>query len=163
MKYLILASLLTFVCLSCEPEAYEPSEGTLYFNSFEDGSDPENFEVTYDKDAPVGGENYSLLISGGCIVPHYEIVVGPFSNEVNVKLATWGKTMQDMSGYLGLYLPNNPEVQLSIEINTPEWQPYESEGTMVIPAGETAILQFNSGGLVAVATHYDLVEIRLSE
>ena len=165
MKYLILASFLAFLCAGCEPEAVvEPSAGgPLYFNSFEDGSDTGYFEATYDTDVPDGGGNYSLLVNGGCIAPHYEISVGPFAEEANVKLSTWGKTTAGMSGSLSLYLVSDPEEQVSIEINTPEWQAYESAGSMVIPAGETAKLQFLSGGIVAVATHYDLVELRVTE
>ena len=165
MKYLILASFLAILCAGCEPEpVVEPSGGgPLYANSFEDTIDPGHFEATYDEDTPTGGGNYSLLVSGGCIPPHYEILIGPFSEEADVKLSTWGKTMEGMSGSLSLYLVSNPEEQVLIEINTPEWQAYESAESMLIPAGETAMLQFFSGGIVAVATHYDLVEVRLSE
>lgn len=164
MKYLVLVSFLALLCAGCEPEAAELSGGdSLYSNSFEDGTDTGYFEATYDTDAPDGGGNYSLLVNGGCIAPHYEILIGPFSEEADVKLSTWGKTMEGMSGSLSLYLVSNPEERVSIEINTPEWQAYESAESMFIPAGETAMLQFLSGGIVAVATHYDLIEVRLSE
>lgn len=164
MKYLLITSILAFLCLGCETDNIPFSAGdSLYFNSFEDGNDSGTFEATYDKDAPAGGGDYSLLINGGCIVPHYEVGIGPFSQEVEVKLSTWGKTMEDRSGSLILYLLNDPSQYLSIEITTPEWQAYEAEGSMVIPAGETATLQFISGGLISVATHYDLVELRVIE
>lgn len=164
MKYLILTCFLASLCFSCESEVSAPSGGgPLYSNSFEDGSDTGHFEATYDTDAPAGGGNYSLLVNGGCIAPHYELTVGPFSDEVDVTLAAWGKTTEGMSGSLGLYLPSNSQQQLSLEINTTTWQAYESAESMIIPAGETAILQFLSGGIIAVATHYDLVEVRLAE
>ena len=158
-----LLATVTFVALGCADEVaeYQPGEAIVYFNSFETDEETEGIpsEMLSDQ-APKGGGGQSLVITGGCIVPHLELEIGPFAAEVAVTMSCWGKTNRGLSGALML---RTDAASLALEIDSEDWRKFQTDTSLVIPAATPATLSFISGGFIPVTTYYDRIEVRIVE
>ena len=160
----LLVGFAVFMAYSCckPPPDYTPSEAAIYFNSFESSEDLDNFEgyASLSDDTPNKGGDSSLVISGGSIVPHLYLELGPFDEAMDLSLALWGKSGEDgRTGSIFMYLADDPEQIINIEIDHDEWAHYTSEEVLIVPVNQKIRVEFISGGFMPVTTYYDLLEI----
>ncbi len=59
----------------------------------------EGFEYTLSSDTPTDGGDSSLVVSGGCVVPHLYFESGPFAEVKNLSFRVYGKA-EDMTAVL---------------------------------------------------------------
>ena len=135
----------------------------IYFNSFESPQDTIGWQGygarEFRNDVPPSGGNQSLYISGGCIVSHAWIELGPFEEDGFFQLRCWGK---DLAIGGGIWLEEEgdyPRDQIGMVINQKEWKYYESAETLFCLAGKKIILSMGAGGIASSAMLVDKVEI----
>jgi hypothetical protein len=160
MKDLIcLLSIASLMFFSCGKS--DLGTDILYFNSFETTQDTTGIGgycfLDLVKDAPPEGGNQSLAVSCGCIGPHANFKIGPFSSDNNVKLSFWGKgkdaggsvSMKIESDYIGINIPGN---------NT-SWRYYSSDDTLRCPAGKEITISLSAGGAASGQITVDMLKV----
>jgi len=162
LPLVIFLSCLAF--LSCEKnldmEADYPID-SFYFNSFERSSDTVGWYGIYEnsivEEAPKLGGRYSLVVSGGCIVPHAYYQFATLTEDCNLILKCWGKNLSN-GGSLSLYMEDHPD-RVHISVSEASWTKYISEDTLHCAAGSVLVLELNSGGIISSAMLVDQIEI----
>lgn len=159
---LLRAFLLFSICIQCNTVELTEDLGPLvYLNSFESTQDTVAWTGyggrVLKNDAPPGGGNRSLLVSGGCVVPHacYELKISGGGRFV---LRCWGKNLA-LGGEVGLRVKNARCPGIRITVTDTVWTHYRPSDTLFCPTNDTVQLLLNSGGVVASAMLVDVIEI----
>ncbi len=160
--YFFTILLIIFSVLSCEKDfEVDSTADRLYFNSFELPSDTIGWigigKNDIIKDAPASGGNNSLFVSGGCVIPHAYFKTVPLTEDCSVVLKCWGKNLSN-GGSVSLH-KKNESGSIYISVSETSWTNYISNDTLSCPAGNSLILQINSGGFMSSAMLVDLIEI----
>jgi len=160
---LIWVLLFLFSFLSCENsdrEAVYPLD-SFYFNSFETNSDTAGWygigSENIVEDAPKVGGEYSVEISGGCVIPHAYYRFAPLSEDRSLILKCWGMNLSN-GGSIHLRIEDYSD-HIGISVSEPEWTEYISEDTLHGTAGDTLVLELFSGGIISSAMRVDQIEI----
>ena len=158
MKNLIIAALASIVLFSsCEKAPIETSANEiLYYSSYESETDLEGYEGyagIIAEEAPAGAGESSLLIDGGCIVPHLSFQIGPYLEGKNISLSFIAKT--DNGGSITLSSNENPSDSENILIQNTEWEDYLKKEIHNLEAGSQLKISFISGGIAASKTWVD--------
>jgi hypothetical protein len=134
---------------------------SYYFNSFETTADTSGWSgigaQNMIEDAPKVGGNYSVEISGGCVIPHAYYRFAPLAEDKALVLKCWAKNLSK-GGSISLNLEDQ-QGHVYITVSESEWTAYESEDTLFCTAGSTLILELNSGGIISSAMRVDQIEI----
>lgn len=135
----------------------------IYFNSFESPQDTSGWQGfgarELRNDAPPGGGNQSLFVSGGCIVPHALVEFRSPSQETCLRLRCWGKKLLG-GGEVSLFIKGAlPGKGISLSIGDSLWNSYQSADSLICPANQTLQLEMMSGGIIAGAMLVDMVEV----
>ncbi len=168
MKRKLAFIAIIAVALSCQRELSPnmPTGELLYFTSFENMADLQSWwglsETSWRTDVPPNGGAHSVLISGGCIMPHARYDIGSQDKEVVLGLRCWGKNLSN-GGVVSLRWKENHKKEIRILIKEKRWMPYESTETLLLPAGVQARLELFSGGFVASSMLIDLPEVYVVE
>lgn len=161
ISFFILSAFLITAC-SKENINSNPPEEVIYSNSFENSSDLddfEGFEFALSHDTPEGGGDSSIVVSGGCVLPHLYAELGPFDEVVHLTFSIYGKAESTLDGAVFLGLVNDPESYISISVQDTVWTYYATENALEVPPGEKVRIEFQSGGFVPVTTFFDLFKI----
>lgn len=164
-KIKILCILLVFfgpLALGCENKLDPGSPNNrIYFNSFESSADTVGWQgygaIGLKTEAPVDGGEKSLLVSGGCFVPHASFEISPMARDSHLILKCWGKNLA-IGGSVTLESIDGSN-QISISIQDSSWTYYESEEALYCPANKPLRLSLNSGGFIYSAMLVDLIQI----
>lgn len=159
---IVLVAILVTSCSKKEEKLTTVDDTILYSNSFEntlDLEDFEGFEFALSDDTPTGGGDSSLVVSGGCVVPHLTFESGPFDEVKNLTFRIYGKAQDMTGGAVILSLESDPETNIFIVVDSNDWAVYESASALEVPVGEKVNIEFRSGGIVPVTTLFDLLEI----
>ncbi len=157
---LVILAISALIFGSCSSPQGDPLDA-LYYNSFENHTDLDGFEgyaAQVSDDAPAGGADQSLLVSGGCIAPHFYGEIGPFDRDHTINLAFYGKSLDGFGGSLTLHVLSNPQERIDVLVEEKTWQLYE-RGSIVLPAGEILMMNFMSGGIAAATTLFDEIAL----
>jgi hypothetical protein len=114
---------------------------------------------TLSQDVPASGGKRSMLVSGGCIIPHAQkffLNTGPARS---VSLSFWGKLLEG-SGVVSLALRSKPSSGISLGVHDSVWTQYVSQGKLTIAEGDTLCIVMISGGYVPGAMLIDRIEIK---
>ena len=133
----------------------------LYFNSFENsndlrGVDGNAFYLSGDNTGRSGDS--SLMVSGGCIGPHFNLDIGPFGGDKKVTLSLFGKVDYESCGSVSLRSMKTFEM-ISIVLIDSVWTRYESPDTLLLPENEILRIEITSGGFAACSSFIDLLTI----
>lgn len=164
MKNLLISFVLIATFLSCEKENTKEnnSEQQIYFNSFESQSDTagwKGYAFNFSNDVPSSGGKKSLSISGGCIIPHAQYIVGAQDTDYHLTLKLWGKNLSN-GGTVCLSVNKAGYEAISITVSEKDWTLYESHDTLFCPANTSLTLSATAGGFISSAMLIDNVEIR---
>jgi hypothetical protein len=134
----------------------------LYFNSFESLADTVGWSGygvrTFSSEAPPGGGNQSLNVSGGCIWPHAFFTLGPSPEDHNVTLRCWGKKLLG-GGTVSLRVVGSQTKEIRIPVIDSVWTQYHASQSLFCPADQQLEISMGAGGIVAGAMLVDMVEI----
>jgi hypothetical protein len=166
--YLFFIAIL--VC-GCEKESTTApgiiSSSSIYLNSFESPDDTagwQGYAYGLYADAPIGGGENSLYVSGGCIIPHaYINLQNKSSFSSYIKLRCWGKRIDGAGGGASLSILNNPSKSIYCSIRDSAWTHYESTDSIFCASGDTLHLELVSGGIVTNSMLIDMIDITLME
>ncbi len=156
-------AIMLFGCSNQKENIEIVPDGIIYSNSFENAMDLEDFEgmeFNLSSDTPVGGGDSSLVVSGGCLVPHLYFELGPFDETQHLSFSIYGKAQDIFGGTVMLSLLNDPHTNISIEVQHSDWTLYETANSIEVPVGEKINVVFQSGGIIEVTTLFDLLEIK---
>lgn len=157
----LIASLL-FTCSDQKEDIELFSDTIIYNNSFENSAEVENFEgmqIFLSNDTPNGGGDSSMVVSGGCVLPHVFLELGPFDEAKVLSFNVYGKALDMAGGGISLSLVSDPDSGISILVQDTNWAYYETSNTLEVPIGEKIRIDFISGGIISVTTFFDLFEI----
>jgi len=163
--YFFSVALLAFIigCNKNKEDIEVSANDNFYFNSFENSMDVETFEGMnpfLSDDTPSDGGDSSIVVAGGCIVPHLYFELGPFDEAQNLSFSVYGKAEGIAGGSLSLRLKSDPDAIIAIQIQDNEWTLYETANTLEVPVGEQVVINFVSGGIVPIVSYFDLFEIQ---
>jgi hypothetical protein len=156
MKKLMIFILL-FVIISCETNDF--FNGIVYVNSFENTSQLAHIEggVFLSSDTPIDGGDSSMVISGGCIIPHVTFEIGPFDQDLDLYFRCWAKRYND--GSIRMYLVDNENEQVYLSVNDTVWTEYQIDVPLHCPAHNKVKFEMNSGGFVMGCMWVDLFQV----
>lgn len=149
-----------FGCLKTDDPLYISK--AEYFNSFETEAElkvleQSNSHYTIVEEAAPNGGVQSLHVSGGCIIPHVSIELGPYSEDREMKFRFWGKTISQ--GIVGMRLLSNPYPNFQLLFDDSDWTQHESVETLFVPANEKFVIDLISGGVIPGGMEIDMLEI----
>ncbi|MEE8335848.1 MAG: hypothetical protein V3S48_05380 [Candidatus Neomarinimicrobiota bacterium] len=164
-KQISFILLIVFILCSCEDvtdrETMDQSL-VIYHNSFESKEDTENWKgnasLQLKAEAPDVGGKQSVFISGGCIIPHAYLELGPVETDGLYILRFWGKNLTT-GGSLELGSTDNDSNIIQIRIVQKNWKKYISEDTLFCAAGEKLRISMNAGGFLVSSMLVDMLEI----
>jgi hypothetical protein len=95
MKQILFGVIIYFSIFGCSDPVSPDMEGIIYFNSFENESDFENWEGicsdNWRTDTPNKKSKKSVFISGGCVVPHTLFIFENSLSQGYYTVECWGK------------------------------------------------------------------------
>ena len=158
--------VLVFSFLSCNG-ALDPSHDSLntyYSTSFEDENDLNGWEgillAQLRNDAPPGYGDKSVLISGGCIIPHASLKLPPPGSILKVRVELYAKLLLN-SGFCELYMGNDHHHSQFVSIKDTSWAYYRFDKAIIWPADSTMTINLNSGGFIAGAMLVDGLRVKI--
>lgn len=159
MKNFVLILIIIILTSSCEENILN-DKVSLYKNSFENKSEISNWEGAYylSDDTPKNGGDSSLIVSGGCVIPHISFEYGPFSEETKISIGLYGKNIES-GGSVSVKLKEDRSNYRNIHINNTDWTYYETDSLLICPANESIIVEMNCGGLISGVMIIDVFEI----
>jgi len=137
----------------------------LYYSSFETIHDLSQWErINEDniisESCPDGGE-YSIKISGGCLIPHASLTFEATGKDQYVVLDFFAKNLE-IGGYVEIFIEGS-NTSSSISINDKEWKRYYTLNCIFWPAEKDLTIWLYSGGYVPSAMLIDefkLIKVR---
>ena len=164
-KLNILFALIALMLLGCDDQKEDIeifSETVIYSNSFENIMEVENFEgmqIFLSDQTPNGGGDSSMVVSGGCVLPHIYLELGPFDEDLDLSFSLHAKANNTHGSGVSISLLDDPDNNISITVQDTDWALYETSSTLTIPQGEKIRVDFTSGGIIEVTTFFDLFKI----
>lgn len=158
--------MLAFIFIHCgdSEELVDPKNpsGVLYFNSFENSDDLNEFDGyagELSDDVMDNAGDSCMVVNGGCIVPHAYLDLGPFNDDKLLKMSVYAKYLGSFGG--GITARNISDFTQSLELNVQDsvWTFYETDNNLELLAGDTLRINFISGGLVCAPSAFDLFTI----
>ncbi len=158
-------AVLLFGLMACEKNDDQIlnsiNSSVLYFNSFEEtddlmGVEGNAFSLSNENTGESGDS--SLLVTGGCIGPHFNLDLGPFEDDKKLTFNFMGKIDHESCGVVTLRSMSSFESIHVVLDNTP-WTYYESMDTMLLPQNEVLRIEIMSGGIAACYSYIDLLTI----
>ena len=139
----------------------------IYFNSFESPKDTVGWTGyagirLYEEAAPEGG-NYSLLVSGGCPIPHALYKIGPFQRNAGLVIEGWGRA-KDAGGGVSLqtnFFSDEARKYTGFSIDAEDWKFFQSEEIMSVERGDVLYIHINAGGIVPGTVLIDRLTVRV--
>ena len=131
MKKLLTILLLLLSISACEEENILQHR-KIYINSFESMDDVVEWVGAYrlsDDTPPTGGDS-SLVVSGGCVVPHIYFEYGPFPEETPIFISIYGKTIT-LYGSIAIMLKEDRTNYRYLHIKEPKWTYYETDRYLI--------------------------------
>lgn len=164
--FLLAALLVLFSCRrqSSTNPLITPESTVLYFNSFEQKSDTSGWygygsiRIVDSSYAP--GAGHALSVSGGCIIPHAELVLSQYPFSGRIRVSFFGRSLVG-SGSLSLRGHGGRDV-LTIPVTEKSWSYYSSD-SITVTAGQSDTLSIISGGIIFCETLFDDIRIELNE
>lgn len=158
MKQLLLVFGAILTLASCSKTGFNPTDA-LYINTFESESELDQIQGMRElsDDTPSDGDNQSLSVAGGCVVPHSYINVGPFDQDFNVYLEVSGKILIS-DGYVSFSVIGDSEQSVGVSLDQEDWKQYKTEA-IFCQAGEIIQIHFISGGLAQGHSLFDNLAI----
>jgi hypothetical protein len=145
--------------LSCGKSEF--SSDILYSNSFETTQDTTGIGgycfLDLVMDAPPSGGSQSLSVSCGCIGPHANFKIGPYSSDNYIKLSFWGKG-KDMGGSVSMNLESD-YIGINIPGNNTSWRYYSSDEILHCPAGKEITISLSAGGIASGLITVDMLKV----
>jgi hypothetical protein len=163
MKITAFVFFILFLMISCEKEKEITGAGQqIYFNSFESQSDTigwKGYAFRFADDTPEHGGSGSLLVSGGCIIPHAQYTLPPQNSDSYMTLKFWGKNLSNGGGvFLSVNKPGYKP--LSFDVSGKDWTLYENHDSLFCPANASLTLGITAGGIIGSSILIDMIEIR---
>ena len=115
----------------------------------------------YKSDAPKGGGNRSLYVSGGCVVPHMILDMGKVKYDNLYSVSFFGKVLAN-GGFVQLYaeVSDSEKVLLgSIQLTEMDWKQYLLQSSTPVPVGYNLKIEMSAGGFIAGGMIIDLLEV----
>ena len=164
LRWIILVFWLVWAagCDGSDPETEEIplGPGVVYSNSFETAADtagwPVNGVFEVRDEAPDGGGQRSVLVSGGCIHPHSAYTFSAPDDGAFVVRA-WGKNLE-IGGGVGLRSGATGE-QVGVQVTEKGWAQVQSEAQIVASEGDPLQISMSAGGFVSSAMLVTQVEV----
>jgi len=163
LSLLLLLSLGLFV-MGCE-KILGTVNNLLYSTSFEKNEKMDQWEngeyAEFKSDAPKGGGERSLYVSGGCVVPHMVLDLGKIETEDYFNIKFFGKVLFN-GGSVSLTAVKGKSEWIDlgyIRLTNTNWREYKLASTKPAPIGYNLRIQMTSGGIVGGAMLIDLLEI----
>lgn len=148
---LLVLAILAFAGCDLLGGTDDVPDGVIYSTSFESPADTSgwtgNGAMALREEAPAGGGARSVLVSGGCVIPHSALsFVAPMDG--TVALRVWAKNLA-IGG--GVRLRNaTTDESVSLGVTEESWTRMTSE-TLSVDAGDQLQLWMHAGGFVASA------------
>lgn len=157
---IIVITILTLF-IGCSDPVSPENGNIIYVNSFEATSDFEDWtglnEYSWNSEAAPNCGGKSVLISGGCSVPHTKFVFQKTLLSGNYTIECWGKATKYSSG--GGVILKCDDILVSISINDSVWVHKTSE-TLYLPHLKSLEIEMNSGGFVPAGMLIDKLIVR---
>lgn len=155
----IIIFFVLFLVFGCRiVDSTDESRNVIYHSSFENSADLSAWEglstENFRSDHAPGSGNYSIFISGGCMIPHASLTLEKTDVDRYVKISFYGKNLfngGDVAVFPGEEFDHCFECLVSDSI----WKKYQSDETIFWPAEEGLTIWMNSGGFVAGAMLID--------
>ena len=164
-KSLLIPFLLTGTFFSGCDNILGPYNFISYSTSFEKNESMKDWEggeyLRFYNDAPKGGGERSLYVSGGCVQGHEKLNLGKIEIDNLYTIRLWGKVLVS-NGNLKLFTvsPESEYMELgTIWINDNDWKEYLFESKISAPIGYDLKLTASSGGKIPGGMLIDLLEI----
>lgn len=145
-----------------QPDEENTNQSLIYQNSFESEADTSGFwcwgMIEFRNEAPAGGGERSLFVTGGCPVPHVRFNLEPLEEEGKVLLICWGKALNH-GGAVSLSIGNVISPAIGIAVTDSVWTAYQAEDTLKVAKGDTLTVQLYSGGIVPASMLVDNLKI----
>ncbi len=162
----VLAGLTVIPSCDNSVKPDEENDGineTIYINSFESDADTSGWWGYgiggFLNNAPQGGGERSLLISGGCIAPHAVYELNSLKEDSYLILRFWGKLIVGQGGYMSFGVGGESSQSTGISITDNTWTAYHLPDTLFCPANQRPVLDFMCGGFVPGTMSIDLIEV----
>lgn len=143
-----------------------PHRNVIYHSSFESPQDTVGWTGyagirRYEDAAPDGG-NYSLLVSGGCPIPHALYEIGPFPRNASLIIEGWGRSLDAGGGVViqTSYFGERRRRYTGFSIQTEEWTFFQSEEPFPVKKGDVLYIHISAGGIVSGTVLVDLLTVR---
>ena len=125
---------------------------TIFFSSFENSSDLADWEgfslPTLVADAPDGAGKKSVLISGGCVVPHAFLTLPPTGKDSRVSVKCYGKNLSN-GGWVSVRIGDIYPEGIMLGIGEDGWNVYRSDKPLLWPGDSPLTIHLSSGGFVS--------------
>ncbi len=160
--FLIIPIALFLINASCTKDIDRPiSTDVLYSNSFESPLDTASWGgcwLSLIDDTPSGGGAKALSVSCGCLAPHVNFDIGPFTEDHKLIISCMARG-HGMGGFLSLR-QGIDEINFGISADISEWTYQQSPDTLFCSANETLSIYISAGGFASGTVDIDLLEIR---
>ena len=160
----VLIAAIGFLSTGCE-KILGTMNDFIYSTSFEKYESMDAWEqgasAEYKSDAPTGGGNRSLYVSGGCVVPHMILDMGKVKSDNLYSVSFFGKVLMN-GGFVQLYaeVSNSEKVLLgSIQLTEMDWKEYLLQSSTPVPVGYNLKVEMSAGGFIAGGMIIDLLEV----
>ena len=157
---IIVITILTLF-IGCSDPVSPENGNIIYVNSFEATSDFEDWtglnEYSWNSEAAPNCGGKSVLISGGCFVPHTKYVFLKTLIPGNYTIECWGKATKNSIG--GVVMLKYDDISVDIGIRDSVWT-YKISETLYLPQLKSLEIEMNSGGFVAAGMLIDKLIVR---
>lgn len=137
------------------------TDEVLYLNSFEVESDFNGITGNgyyRSDDVAINSGDSSIVVSGGCVGPHFYLELGPYPEDKKLTVNFHAKTYAPSCGSVQLSNMNTFE-NIYVTIQDSVWTEYQSLDTLEVLASDSLRLNINSGGIGSCDTWIDLLTI----
>lgn len=128
------------------------TQDTVFYSSFENSSDLADWEgfslPTLAADAPDGGGQKSVLISGGCVMPHAFLTLPPTGKDSRVSVECYGKNLNN-GGLISLHIGDVYHEGITLKIGESGWNVYRSDKPLFWPGDSPLTIYLSSGGFIS--------------
>ncbi|NOX89664.1 MAG: hypothetical protein GXO77_11605 [Calditrichaeota bacterium] len=137
-------------------------KNAVYYTSFEIPEDLTPWKgyaslSLFDETFPGGGK-HSVMVSGGCVVPHGELQLKN-RKEGYYRLQGWAKNLSS-GGNIRFFIKNfNQNGRYSIYVADNNWKFYQSADSLYCPEDSTIVVWMFSGGIVPSSMLVDELQV----
>ena len=160
----LLLLFLGFYSTGCE-KIFGTINDFLYSTSFEKHEKMDQWEngeyAEFKSEAPKGGGQRSLFVSGGCVVPHMVLDLGKIETQDYITVKFSGKVLFN-GGTVSLTAVRGKFEWIDlgqVYLKETNWKDYKLVSTVPTPIGYNLKIQMSSGGFAAGGMLIDLLEV----